>query len=94
MVFYIFMIGDADSLADISNRGPSERHFGATPVISPPLANWRNISQLTLLNIYYDMTPAKYVTMIACESNLIPPTLIAVVLYEEKQMEDDRANVI
>lgn len=78
-----FCAGDPEALADISNRAPSERGFNSAngSKTSPALSNWKNIPSLILLNIYYDMTPAKYITMIACENNLIPPSLVNVILH-------------
>lgn len=66
-------IGDPDALiqTDLSARGNEA-----------PLANWREIEPLKLLNILYDVTPAEYVTVIITEIGLIPVTSIPVVLRE------------
>jgi len=45
-----------------------------------PLADWRDLSSLCLLNLVYDLTPASLVDSIITEISEIPPTSVAVVL--------------
>ena len=49
---------------------------------SESLKNWRDIPNLKLLNLLYDVTPAEFVTGIVTEVGIIPPTSIAVLLRE------------
>mmetsp|Transcript_101959 Transcript_101959/g.285778 ORF Transcript_101959/g.285778 Transcript_101959/m.285778 type:complete len:448 (+) Transcript_101959:46-1389(+) len=46
------------------------------------LANWKEIPNLKLLNLLYDVTPAEFVSGIVTEVGIIPPTSIAVLLRE------------
>eukprot|EP00092_Neocalanus_flemingeri_P082989 GFUD01104087.1.p1 GENE.GFUD01104087.1~~GFUD01104087.1.p1 ORF type:complete len:725 (+),score=224.08 GFUD01104087.1:61-2175(+) len=45
-----------------------------------PLADWRDLSSLCLLNLVYDLTPASLVDSIITEISEIPPTSVPVVL--------------
>jgi len=73
-------IGDPDEL--INNNI-------INPLIQPPfiasripkeqpsdeiLSDWRDIPQLKLLNLHYDVTPSKYITMVITEMGMIPST--------------------
>lgn len=49
---------------------------------SSPIADWRSIPFLNLLNILYDVTPPEFITVVICEVGLIPVTSIPVVLRE------------
>ena len=68
-------IGDPDVLvwSEAQIRDPS------LPV---PLAGWRDMAPLKLLNILYDVTPAECVSVVITEIGLIPVTSIPVVLRE------------
>ncbi len=46
------------------------------------LKNWKQIPNLKLLNLLYDVTPAEFVSGIITEVGIIPPTSIAVLLRE------------
>ena len=46
------------------------------------LANWKDTKGLTLLSIYYDVTPTEYITMIVTEFGMIPPTSVPVIIRE------------
>ena len=46
------------------------------------LENWKDIPNLKLLNLLYDVTPAEFVSGIVTELGIIPPTSIAVLLRE------------
>ncbi|KAF2723726.1 IF-2B-domain-containing protein [Polychaeton citri CBS 116435] len=43
------------------------------------LADWRDISNLQILNLMYDVTPAEYISMIVCEYGSLPPSSVPVV---------------
>ena len=59
---------------------------GTTPSV---LSDWRETPRLKLLNLMYDVTPMKYLTMIVTEAGLIPPTSVPVIIREDK----DRAQL-
>jgi len=81
-------IGDPDELINnniinpliqppfIASRIPKEQ---ASDEI---LSDWRDIPQLKLLNLHYDVTPSKYITMVITEMGMIPSTSVPVVLRE------------
>ncbi|KAL3664636.1 hypothetical protein V7S43_010385 [Phytophthora oleae] len=46
------------------------------------LSDWRDLSDLKLLNLVYDVTPIDYVSMVVTELGMIPPTSIPAVLRE------------
>jgi translation initiation factor eIF-2B subunit delta len=43
------------------------------------LADWREIKNLQLLNLMYDVTPAEYIKMVICEYGSLPPSSVPVV---------------
>jgi len=45
-----------------------------------PLSDWRDLSQLTLLNLAYDVTPSSLVAAIISEVSVIPVTSVPVIL--------------
>ncbi|CAG8502939.1 5046_t:CDS:2 [Paraglomus occultum] len=69
--------GNPSELVNISNN----------PIPKPgPLSSWLGQSDLKLLNILYDVTPSKYITMVITEVGMIPCTSVPVVLREYKAM--------
>lgn len=42
-------------------------------------------SNLKILNLLYDLTPARYVSMVVTEIGLIPPTSVPVVIREYRK---------
>ncbi|ETO77224.1 hypothetical protein F444_07550 [Phytophthora nicotianae P1976] len=46
------------------------------------LSDWRDLADLKLLNLVYDVTPIDYVSMVVTELGMIPPTSIPAVLRE------------
>ena len=46
------------------------------------LKNWKEVPNLKLLNLLYDVTPADFVSGVVTEVGIIPPTSIAVLLRE------------
>jgi len=52
----------------------------STGLPAQPLADWRDLSSLCLLNLVYDLTPASLVDSIITEISEIPPTSVPVVL--------------
>ncbi|KAJ1342451.1 hypothetical protein BSLG_002996 [Batrachochytrium salamandrivorans] len=94
-------IGRSDDLVDISNLAPSSRLTTAIPNPDPKTVlahrhtatnSWRDIDQLKLLNLYYDITPAKFITMIICESGQIPSNSVLIIIrdYNEPEAKSTR----
>lgn len=65
-------IGDPDALVSQHLR----------PGFTEPLAGWRDVDALKLLNILYDVTPPEHISMVISEVGMIPVTSIPVVLRE------------
>jgi translation initiation factor eIF-2B subunit delta len=43
------------------------------------LDDWKEISNLQVLNLMYDVTPAEYIRMVICEYGSLPPSSVPVV---------------
>ncbi|KAI8898903.1 hypothetical protein BC833DRAFT_587986 [Globomyces pollinis-pini] len=70
-------MGNPDDLTDMVLHAPSELlpstfRSNRTPGI---LNDWEKNSNLKLVNLLYDITPAKFITMLVCEIGQIPTTL-------------------
>ena len=52
-----------------------------------PLANWRDMEALKLLNLLYDVTPAEFVTAVVCDSGMVPATSVPVILRENAEQD-------
>ncbi|KAJ3275048.1 Eukaryotic translation initiation factor 2B, subunit 4 delta, 67kDa [Terramyces sp. JEL0728] len=84
-------LGNPDDLVDTSNRAPHSRLPKCIPVADPKmtgliageLQSWHDIDKLKLLNLSYDITPSKFVTMVVCELGQIPSTLVLSVLRNQ-----------
>jgi len=63
-------LGDPDDLVD-QQQGPDK------------LADWRDLPKLKLLNLVYDVTPMKYITMVVTEAGVVPPTSVPVIIRED-----------
>ena len=61
--------GDTDDASSSSSSG----HI---------LSDWRDLADLKLLNLVYDVTPIDYVSMVVTELGMVPPTSIPAVLRE------------
>ena len=46
---------------------------------SSPLAKWRKVPNLQLLNLMFDLTPAQYITLVITEYGSLPPSSVPVV---------------
>ncbi|RKO86324.1 hypothetical protein BDK51DRAFT_36119 [Blyttiomyces helicus] len=64
-------IGNPDELAQ--SKKPTSL---MTPAPMGALRDWREVDQLKLLNLHYDVTPSKFVTMVICEAGMIPSTSV------------------
>jgi translation initiation factor eIF-2B subunit delta len=91
---FTLFLGNPEELVDISNRSLSERlpsnlqslAFNTSQLtVSPSLSGWKDIQALKLLNLTYDITPAKFITMVCCELGQIPSTLVLSVLRTQHQ---------
>ncbi len=64
-------LGDPDDLVHADANGPS------------PIDEWRDMPKLKLLNLLYDATPMKYLTMVVTEAGVVPPTSVPVIIRED-----------
>lgn len=51
--------------------------------VCPQVADWRDMPRLKLLNLVYDVTPMKYITMVVTEAGVVPPTSVPVIIRED-----------
>ncbi|KAJ3196246.1 Eukaryotic translation initiation factor 2B, subunit 4 delta, 67kDa [Irineochytrium annulatum] len=84
-------IGDPDELVRLGNKSPQHTVPTAlrpttslTGVREPILSTWRDIQDLKLLNIHYDITPASNISMVIWENGLIPPNSSRIEREREK----------
>ena len=77
-------IGNPDDLVSATNR-PSSLVLPSTLRPEPVgvLHDWKQVETLKLLNLTYDITPAKFITMVCCELGQIPSTLVLSVLRSQ-----------
>ena len=47
-----------------------------------PLSGWRDLEQLKLLNLLYDITPSEFITAVACDAGIVPASSVPAVLRE------------
>ncbi|KAI8918904.1 hypothetical protein BC831DRAFT_481831 [Entophlyctis helioformis] len=87
-------IGNPDDLVDVSNRPLAERLPATVPLPDKTAGGamgatkgWRDVDPLKLLNLHYDVTPAKFVTAVVCELGLILSTSVLSVLRDAQQSE-------
>lgn len=71
-------IGNPDDLVNTKPRFNSN-HQGHPNPTSSALENWREQPNLRLLNLLYDVTPSKFITLVVTEVGLIPCTSAPVV---------------
>ena len=92
--YIIHTLGNPKELIDVSNKSFSDRlppslsnlPFNSTQITqSTSLSAWKDIEALKLLNLTYDITPAKFVSMVCCELGQIPSTLVLSVLRTQNQ---------
>jgi translation initiation factor eIF-2B subunit delta len=81
---YNILIGDPDELVRLESKSKHHLRKGDDSI----LADWRDIPSLKLLNIMYDVTPAKYISMVITEIGMIPCTSVPVVLREYGSIAD------
>ena len=78
----------------LAQRGELTAHVVAYPVVQPDLGNqqidvvealrdkYKDVPNLTLCSVLYDVTPMEFITMVLCEFGMIPPTSVPVILRE------------
>ena len=54
----------------------------------PILSNWKNIDDLVLVNLEYDLTPIDFVQVIITEMGMVPPTSVPVIIREQRRVDD------
>ncbi|KAG6965512.1 hypothetical protein JG688_00007163 [Phytophthora aleatoria] len=74
-------LGDPDELVS-SYCIDKRRRTGGSAASGHILSDWRDLADLKLLNLVYDVTPIDYVSMVVTELGMIPPTSIPAVLRE------------
>lgn len=47
---------------------------------SSPLAKWKDVPHLQILNLMYDLTPAEFISMVVTEYGIIPPSSVPVII--------------
>ncbi|KAJ1485612.1 hypothetical protein T484DRAFT_1792871, partial [Baffinella frigidus] len=52
-------------------------------LLTPALSDWRDVKDMKLLNLVYDLTPADLITLVITELGHLPPTSVPVVIREE-----------
>tara|TARA_B110000008_G_scaffold263714_1_gene287343 strand:- start:31 stop:798 length:768 start_codon:yes stop_codon:yes gene_type:complete len=72
-----------DSIVDNELLNPDE--LIETDKGARVLRDWRDMEHLKLLNIAYDITPSKFITMIVTEVGMMPPTSVPVIIREYEQ---------
>jgi translation initiation factor eIF-2B subunit delta len=64
------------STAIVSKEEKTEDDAATKP---KQLSDWKDIPNLKLLNLMYDVTPAEYIRMVICEYGSLPPSSVPVV---------------
>jgi translation initiation factor eIF-2B subunit delta len=72
-------LGDPDALLRTDGRRGGG---GGSASSSSPLADWRDVPNLKLLNLLYDVTPSEFLSGIVTELGIVPPTSVAVLIRE------------
>jgi len=54
-------------------------------LLSPALADWRDVKDMKLLNLCYDLTPGESITLVITELGHLPPTSVPVVIREYRK---------
>ncbi|KAK9479689.1 initiation factor 2 subunit family-domain-containing protein [Lipomyces japonicus] len=66
-------LGSPDDLVNIS--------IDSTPKLGP-LKNWRDLPNIKLLNVLYDLTPPEYIKKVVTEFGSLPPSSVPVIIRE------------
>ncbi|TYZ65928.1 hypothetical protein PybrP1_002282 [[Pythium] brassicae (nom. inval.)] len=73
---------DPDELVSSSCTAKARSRSRSGAGRSHVLSDWRDLPNLKLLNLVYDVTPIEYVSMVVTELGMIPPTSIPAILRE------------
>ncbi|KAI9022234.1 hypothetical protein CLU79DRAFT_751775 [Phycomyces nitens] len=76
-------LGNPDALVNTKSIS-NANHQGHPSSEQSALVNWRDQHNLRLLNMLYDVTPSKYITLVVTEVGLIPCTSAPVIWREYK----------
>lgn len=82
-------VGNPEELVNVSNQSPATQLPPCFTSIFPladvkgDLSGWKVVDNLKLLNLTYDITPARFITMVCCEMGQIPSTLALSVLTKK-----------
>lgn len=57
---------------------------GEEVVSAEPLADWKNMANVNILNLMYDLTPPEYIKKVITELGALPPSSVPVILREYK----------
>lgn len=68
-------LGPTDNLVDISCGNCFK---------SGPLSSWYELANLKLLNLMYDVTPAKFINVCISEMGILPSTSVSILVHEFK----------
>lgn len=52
--------------------------------LKEPLLNWKNMNNVNILNLMYDLTPPEYIKKVITELGALPPSSVPVILREYK----------
>ena len=73
-----------DSICYNELGDPDELVPPAVGCLNPDnISDWRDMPKLKLLNLIYDVTPMKFLTLIVTEAGVIPPTSVPVIIRED-----------
>lgn len=72
--------GSPDGLVTQPLRTPTPSSAGSPPDF--PLAGWRSMPTIQLVNVLYDLTPPELISMIITEVGIVPTTSVPVILRE------------
>lgn len=73
-----------DSLVMNEKSNPDNLVHTKKDDTSPVLADWKHSPNLNILNLMYDVTPAKYISLVITEIGMIPCTSAPVIWREYK----------
>lgn len=62
-----------------SQQAPAEDKDDEPATKVKQLGDWKDIKNLQILNLMYDVTPAEYIRMVICEYGSLPPSSVPVV---------------
>lgn len=71
-------LGSSDALINVSSSTES------IPTPSPTLKNWKEMPQVNVMQVLYDVTPPDFIKKVITEVGSLPPSSVPVVLREYK----------